>query len=473
MSDRTGMGQVKFKVRHNAVLLREFTVADMFRATGLNPESVRTELQRMKQEGLLTSHPHPDKPEKPGGRPVIYQLTDDPEARLALSESIEAFYPPLPPADRPTSRHYLWAQRLLNRAQTVDEPQRSQLLSEAEQALEMAYHAEGGSLAPEPVKAFLQYERARLAYLRGEHEEAERSFTALRGFFLSAQDETMVKRIDEFLLCLETWRRFAARMPGSAGEVAWARCLLDTLHENSYQTDSPLTSLSLRLLHHLSQTAGEEVRVLVYEVERAEAFHKVQESSIMDVDRARIVIADHDEVSLKDLREMLEALSHLVVGEARDGRRAVNLVRELRPDIVVMGIQMPVLDGINAARTLTEERIAPVLLLTAYFDKAEIERAKEAGVFAYLVKPFNESNLESAIEVALSRFAELRALDAEVERLEEALETRKLVDRAKGILMDAQGLTEVEAFRQIQQMSMEGQRPIVDIARAIITTHGV
>ncbi len=191
------------------------------------------------------------------------------------------------------------------------------------------------------------------------------------------------------------------------------------------------------------------------------------------MDRARIVIAEDDDVTRKDLRETLEGLGYLVVGEARDGRSAANLAQELKPDIVIMDIQMPGMDGIDAASLLTRERIAPVLLLTAYYDKAKVERAKEAGVIAYLVKPFRESDLEPAIEVALSRFQELRTLDAEVERLEDALETRKLVDRAKGILMDTQGLTESEAFRKIQKMSMDTRRPMKDIAQAIIITHEV
>ena len=189
------------------------------------------------------------------------------------------------------------------------------------------------------------------------------------------------------------------------------------------------------------------------------------------MDGARIVIAEDEAVTRKDLRELLEGLGYLVVGEAPDGRSAVNLARELKPDIVVMDIQMPGMDGIDAAKLLTEERVAPVLLLTAYHDKSKVERAKEAGVIAYLVKPFRESDLEPAIEVALSRFEELQALGAEVERLEEVLETRKLVDRAKGILMDTQGLSESEAFRKIQTMSMDTRRPMQDIAEAIIITH--
>jgi len=288
MAPRIGMSQVKFKVRHNALLLREFTVADMIRATGLNPESVRTELQRMKQEGLLASRPYPDKPKKRGGRPAIYHLTDDPEARLALSQSIEAFYPPPPPADRPTSRHYQSARQLLDGAQTVDDRQRERLLADAEHDLEIAEQAEGGSLAPERVKAYLQYERARLAYLRDEYEEAERSFEALREFFVDAHDEAMVRRINEFRLCLNAWKRFAARMPDTVSEITWARCLLDTLAENNYQTDSPLIQRLLLLVHQLSRTADEKVRAVAFDLAVEVSRREVEAIEALRIEQERL-----------------------------------------------------------------------------------------------------------------------------------------------------------------------------------------
>ena len=172
-----------------------------------------------------------------------------------------------------------------------------------------------------------------------------------------------------------------------------------------------------------------------------------------------------------DLREILNDLGYLVVGEAGDGRSAVNLGRELRPDIVIMDIRMPDLDGIEAAKILTGERIAPVLLLTAFSQRHLVERANEAGVVGYIVKPFRESDLAPAIEVALARFEEFRAMESEVDSLKEALESRKLVDRAKGILMDAQGLSEADAFRRIQKMSMNTRKPMKEIAQAIILTH--
>ncbi len=189
--------------------------------------------------------------------------------------------------------------------------------------------------------------------------------------------------------------------------------------------------------------------------------------------RTRILIADDESLILMDLREMLANLGYLVIGEANDGQSAVNMARELRPDLVVMDIKMPDMDGIEAAKVLTEERLAPVLLLTAYSQQDLIERAKEAGVVGYLVKPFRESNLAPAIQITLARFEEFQALQKEVDSLTEALETRKVVDRAKGILMDTQGLTEHDAFRRIQKMSMNTRRPMKEIAEAVILAHEV
>jgi response regulator NasT len=165
---------------------------------------------------------------------------------------------------------------------------------------------------------------------------------------------------------------------------------------------------------------------------------------------------------------MLSNLGYLVVGEVGDGRSAVNVARELKPDVVIMDIKMPDMDGIEAAKILTEEQIAPVVLLTAYGQKELVDRAKEAGVVGYLVKPFREADLSPAIEIATSRFSEFRVMRQEVEDLQNALETRKLVDRAKGILMDSQGMTEAEAFRKIQKMSMNTRKAMREVAEAII-----
>lgn len=189
------------------------------------------------------------------------------------------------------------------------------------------------------------------------------------------------------------------------------------------------------------------------------------------MERTRVIIADDESIIRMDLREMLTNLGYLVVGEVGDGRSAVNLARELKPDIVVMDIKMPDMDGIEAAAILTEEKIAPVLLLTAFSQKELVDRATEAGVAGYIVKPFRESDLGPAIEVALARFSEFSQLESEVGNLQEALETRKVVDRAKGILMDTQSLKEAEAFRKIQKMSMNTRRPMREVAEAIILAH--
>jgi response regulator NasT len=189
--------------------------------------------------------------------------------------------------------------------------------------------------------------------------------------------------------------------------------------------------------------------------------------------QTRVVIADDESIIRMDLREMLTGLGYLVVGEAGDGLSAVNLGRELKPDLVIMDIKMPDLDGIAAARILTEERIAPVLLLTAFSQTELVDGAKEAGVVGYIVKPFRESELMPAIEISLSRFKEFRAIEKEAHNLRETLETRKLIERAKGILMDTQELKEAEAFRKIQKLSMNTRKSMREIAEAILLAHQV
>ena len=189
--------------------------------------------------------------------------------------------------------------------------------------------------------------------------------------------------------------------------------------------------------------------------------------------QTRLVIADDESLIRMNLKETLVGLGYLVVGEAGDGVSAINLARELRPDLVVMDIKMPKLDGIQAAEVLTQERIAPVLLLTAYSDRELVDRARDAGVVAYLVKPFREGDLLPAIEVAMARFAELRALDKQLGDLQEAMETRKIVERAKGLLMETQGLSESEAFRRIQQLSMNTRKPMKEIAQALLLANQI
>ena len=189
--------------------------------------------------------------------------------------------------------------------------------------------------------------------------------------------------------------------------------------------------------------------------------------------QTRLVIADDESLIRMNLKETLVGLGYLVVGEAGDGVSAITLARQLQPDLVVMDIKMPKLDGIQAAEVLTQERIAPVLLLTAYSDRELVDRAREAGVVAYLVKPFREADLLPAIEVAMARFQELRALDKQLGDLQEAMETRKIVERAKGLLMETQGLTEAEAFRRIQQLSMNTRKPMKEIAQALLLANQI
>jgi response regulator NasT len=187
----------------------------------------------------------------------------------------------------------------------------------------------------------------------------------------------------------------------------------------------------------------------------------------------RVVIADDESLIRLDLKEMLTGLGYLVVGEAGDGLSAVNLGRELKPDLVIMDIKMPDLDGIAAAKILTEERLAPVLLLTAFSQTELIDGAKDAGVVGYIVKPFRESELVPAIEIALARFKEYRVIEKEAQNLRDTLETRKLVERAKGVLMDTQELKEAEAFRKIQKLSMNTRKSMREIAEAILLAHEV
>jgi len=191
------------------------------------------------------------------------------------------------------------------------------------------------------------------------------------------------------------------------------------------------------------------------------------------MDSLKIVIADDEPIIRLDLKKTLENMGHQVVGDVGDGSTAVELARQLKPDILILDIKMPGMDGIDAAKVITTEGIAPVLLLTAYSQKDLVDRAKDAGVFAYLVKPFKEADLMPAIEIAISRYEEFMDLENEVSDLENKLETRKAVDRAKGILMDQYGLKEQEAFRRIQVQSMNTRKSMREIAEAIILAHNV
>ncbi|MER6912858.1 response regulator [Streptomyces sp. NPDC000594] len=182
----------------------------------------------------------------------------------------------------------------------------------------------------------------------------------------------------------------------------------------------------------------------------------------------RVVIAEDEALIRLDLKEMLEEEGYAVVGEAGDGQRAVDLAREHRPDLVILDVKMPILDGISAAEQIAAESIAPVLMLTAFSQRELVERARDAGAMAYLVKPFSKSDVVPAIEMAVSRFTELKALEQEVADLSQRLETRKLVDRAKSVLMTEYGLTEPAAFRWIQKTSMDRRLSMQQVAEAVI-----
>jgi two-component system, response regulator PdtaR len=182
----------------------------------------------------------------------------------------------------------------------------------------------------------------------------------------------------------------------------------------------------------------------------------------------RVVLAEDEALIRLDLKEMLEEDGYEVAGEAGDGEAAVRLAQDLRPDLVVLDIKMPGLDGLAAAERITEERLAPVLILTAFSQKELVERAAQAGAMGYLVKPFQKGDVVPAIELAVARYQERAALEREVGDLTERLETRKLVDRAKGILMDRFGMTEAAAFRFLQKTAMDERLKMREVAARVV-----
>lgn len=184
----------------------------------------------------------------------------------------------------------------------------------------------------------------------------------------------------------------------------------------------------------------------------------------------RVLIAEDEALIRLDLAEMLRHEGYDVVGEASDGQEAVELAERLRPDLVIMDVKMPRRDGIDAAAEIAEKRIAPILVLTAFSQRDLVERARDAGAMAYLVKPFSVADLIPAIELAVSRYAEMTALEAEVASLSERLDTRKLIERAKGLLSAKHGLSEPEAFKWIQRAAMDRRTTMKRVAEVVLET---
>lgn len=182
----------------------------------------------------------------------------------------------------------------------------------------------------------------------------------------------------------------------------------------------------------------------------------------------RVVVAEDEAIIRLDLAEMLAEAGYEVVGQAGDGEKAVEMARELKPDIVILDVKMPVLDGITAAERIGKERLCPVVMLTAFSQKELVERARDAGVMAYIVKPFTARDVAPALEVALSRWSERSALEDEVADLGERLATRKAVDRAKGVLMTKLDVSEADAFRWIQKTAMDRRMGMRDVAEAVV-----
>ncbi|MDV8024167.1 response regulator [Rhodococcus sp. 15-725-2-2b] len=186
----------------------------------------------------------------------------------------------------------------------------------------------------------------------------------------------------------------------------------------------------------------------------------------------RVVVAEDESLIRLDLVEMLREEGYDVVGEAADGQQAVELAVELRPDLVIMDVKMPRRDGIDAASEIAEKRIAPVVILTAFSQRELVEKARDAGAMAYLVKPFTKADLMPAVELAASRFGEISALESEIVDLQDRLETRKLIEKAKGILMESQSLTEPQAFKWIQRAAMDRRTTMKAVAEVVIDTLG-
>ncbi|GAA1753476.1 response regulator [Rothia terrae] len=193
-----------------------------------------------------------------------------------------------------------------------------------------------------------------------------------------------------------------------------------------------------------------------------------QENLEAEPQQRTVVVAEDEALIRLDIVEILKDQGFTVVAEADNGERAVELAREHRPDLVLMDVKMPVMDGISAAELISKEQLAPVVLLTAFSQKELVDRATEAGAMAYVVKPFTPNDLIPAIEVAISRYEQIKALQSEVSSIKEQFETRKVVDRAKSLLITKMGLTEPEAFRWIQKTSMDRRLSMREVAETIV-----
>ena len=183
----------------------------------------------------------------------------------------------------------------------------------------------------------------------------------------------------------------------------------------------------------------------------------------------KVLVAEDEALIRLDLVELLTDEGFEVIGQAADGNEAVKLARELEPDVIIMDIKMPGLDGITAAEALGEERIAPIVMLTAFSQRDLVERARDAGVMGYLVKPFGPTEVVPTIEMAIARFAEMKAIEEELANLEDRFESRKIIDQAKGMLQEGLGLTEPEAFRWIQKTAMDLRKSMREVAEGVIS----
>ena len=186
----------------------------------------------------------------------------------------------------------------------------------------------------------------------------------------------------------------------------------------------------------------------------------------------RVVVAEDEALIRLDLVEMLTESGYEVVGQAGDGEAAIELTEREKPDLVVMDVKMPKLDGISAAERIAKQRISPVVILTAFSQRDLVERARDAGAMAYLTKPFTIEDLMPAIELAVSRFQEIKQLDSEINDLQSQLKARKIIERAKGLLIDNLKLTEPQAFKWMQKTAMDKRKTMVEVANLVISEYG-